>query len=486
MLNDFAAGVEELDAQIAAVPNLVVLLSTGPDERSWASPEWGASAFMHFAMVGLNGGADLDGNKRVTAGELAAYLTPRVSDWVRDNRAARQVPLLLPKGDGEARANAMHLVSVDGQPGASAAPVPFEPPPELEAQWKEYRELANATPPPTAYTPHLWRQYEAWTLRHEELILANDTEGAKLARASAGEVRRKIEAARMLDIAPQTLTLQAAVGGQPYVAAVPARIKQGMDALGAASAANRAKVWADERAATGDTEPTRLLWCRALIEWVATDPVPRLPVARDLIPLITDGLPVRPAEVNFLAALAKHLPPPDKKDIIGPLLTRVLRNRSRAEEAAAGLGREWVDAHPEVIDEHHRWDYPFVEFVYPWLKAEFVHADGVRRSSEDQVFSTEAAAWAQADNAISAREWRQAVGQSRADTARRALVAWQSGAHFVLAESEWAAREAPAHGGVGAFAKQIEWSYLYQLAGVPHQPPVGNPEAFVELYRAIH
>ena len=117
--NDFAAAVEEMDSEIAAVPNLAVLLSSGVDERSWISPEWGTSAFAHFALAGLNGAADADGNKRITVGELVSYVTPRVSDWVRDNRGARQVPILLPKGDGEAAAvRDMHLVSVDGQSAA--------------------------------------------------------------------------------------------------------------------------------------------------------------------------------------------------------------------------------------------------------------------------------------------------------------------------------------------------------------------------------
>ena len=338
--NDFAAGIEEMDAEIAAIPNLAVFLSSGLDERSWTSPEWGTSCFTHFALTGLNGAADADGNRRVTATELVAYVTPRVSDWVRDNRGARQVPVLLPKSDGENRVRAMHLVSVADSTPATTAPEPFIPPPELEVQWAEYRTLAQATPPPTAYAPHLWRQYEAWVLRHEQPILANDADGAKIARANAAEVRRKIEAARTLDISPQTLTLQAAVGGQRYTREIPAAVKQGIIDLDRESPASRAKLWATLRQANEDTEAMRLLWCRALIEWVADDPVANVPVsrlatARDLIPLIGDGFAVRPAELNFLAMLAHHLPLLDKKDILGPLLTRVLRNRLSAEEEPA-------------------------------------------------------------------------------------------------------------------------------------------------------
>ena len=368
--NDFAAAVDEMDAAIAAVPNLAVLLSSGSDERSWSSPEWGTSAFAHFALRGLNGDADADGDRRVSAAELAAFITPRVSAWARDNRAARQVPLLLPKGDGVARARAMHLVSVDGQPAAPPpAPEPFEPPPELEALWKEYRELQHATPPPTAYTPHLWRQYEAWTLRHEQHILAGDSDGAKIARANAAEVRRKIEAARTLDISPQTLTLQAAVGGQPYADVVPEAFKLGVAALAREPAASRAKLWEALRAAHADGEAP-LLWCRALIIWAAGDPLPRLPVARELVPLIGDGFAVRPTELNFLALLARDLPPTNTKDVIGPLLYRVLRNRLKAEADAALLEWERFDPQGGPFEEEpqnpHPQGYSHTEYFYLW------------------------------------------------------------------------------------------------------------------------
>ncbi len=448
--NDFAGGVEEMDADIAAVPNLAVFLSTGLDERSWASPEWGTSSFTHFAMAGLNGGADADGDKRVTAGELVSFVTPRVSDWARDHRGARQVPILLPKADGEARAKAMHLVSVDGAPAAMSAPEPFEPPPELEEQWKEYRALARATPPPTAYTPHLWRQYEAWTLRHEQHILAGDTDGAKVARANASEARRKIEAARVLDIAPQTLTLQAAVGGQPYTAEVPASFKAGIRNVAGKPSADRAKEWTATRDAAGDTEANKLLWCRALVEWTAADPLTRLPVARDLIPLVTDGLAFRPAEMNFLAMLARHLPPASKAEVIGPLLTKVLRNRLEAEEAASLL---------EPDDHGRRPDYPYAEFLYPWTEDELAQYDWKRRAAEDLCFATDEASWKRALAIVSGGSlsplW---VWKSRL---RDTLAAWHSGAHLAAAQGEWIAR---------GFAPPGDWWKWFHTA-TPLLPP---------------
>jgi len=431
--NDFAAGVEEIDAEIAAVPNLAVFLSSGTDERSWTSPEWGTSAFMHYAMAGLNGSADADGNQRVTAGELVSYVTPRVSDWARDNRGARQVPVLLPKSDGTNRVRGMHLVSVDAQPQATmSAPEPFIPPPELKTQWQEYRELASETPPPTAYTPHLWRQYETWVLRHEQQILANDVDGAKVARANAAEVRRKIAAARTLDISPQTIAIQSAVGGQPYTAMVPETFKIGIESLAREPAASRAKLWANLRVANGDSDISRLRWCRALIEWVAVDPVERLPISRSLIPLVGDGLAIRPAELNFLSMLARHLPASDKKEIVGPLLTRVLRTRLHAEQTAGMLVPADLRDPPP--------NYPFAELLYPWIKDELAKADVDRRIAEDLCFATDESDWKRADTLAKSTPADYQLAAKRAEDGRTVITSWHHGADRLTGSAEWVAR----------------------------------------------
>ncbi|HJZ56970.1 MAG TPA: hypothetical protein VKE74_18520, partial [Gemmataceae bacterium] len=212
--NDFAAALLELEGDIAAVPNLVVFASTGPDQRSWVSPEWGMSSFAHFLSDGLNGAADADHDKRISGWELIDYVRPRVKDWARDHRAALQLPVVLPQGEeGERRARAMHLAMTTGSVPTPSAPVPFDPPPEVEQLWAEYRTLADETPPPQAYTPHIWREYEAWVLRFEQLTLAGDADGARAVRAKATDARRRIEAARRLDVTPQTLALPSGVGG---------------------------------------------------------------------------------------------------------------------------------------------------------------------------------------------------------------------------------------------------------------------------------
>jgi hypothetical protein len=424
--NDFAAALLDLEPDVAAVPNLVVLTSTGPDQRSWASPEHGVTIFAHHLSEGLLGAADADGDRRVTGWELAEYVRAKVHDWARDHRAALQDPVLLPRGpEGEARARAMHLAMTDGKPRPAAeAPAPFEPPAEVEQLWQEYRELAGAYVPPTAYTPHLWRQYEAWALRYEQLVLAGDTEGARAVRAKAAKVKQKIEAARTLDISPQTLALPCALGGVKYYSKVPPAFHEAIGRVAtAAGPVERAKAWADAQAAAAGIDPAaaRLLWGRALVEWVAADPLPRLPAVPDVLPLVTEGMTVRPAELHFLYMLSKHLPAVERKDKIGPLLGEVLKLRLYAEEAILHLRPT---------------GYSYAELFWP---ASGSSADIARGKAEDLCFATDTESWEKAAKAA-AEAWAGFRYEQQIFAVSQEATTWQSYTARLPAMSEWLIR----------------------------------------------
>ena len=101
LANTFA---DRLPETLAAkqIPNLVVLNSTSPGERAWTSSELSGSVFGHFLRQGLAGAADEtaeggNGDHRVSLHELAAYLDKHVDGWVRQNRADRQRPTVIPE-----------------------------------------------------------------------------------------------------------------------------------------------------------------------------------------------------------------------------------------------------------------------------------------------------------------------------------------------------------------------------------------------------
>ena len=138
----------------------------------------------------------------------------------------------------------MHLAMTDAPPQKMRNRLAFGySPPELEQAWQEYLDLGAAYPPPTAYTPHLWRQYGAWLLRYERAIIAGDTEGEANARARSRDLKRQIEAARKLEISPQTLTLKAGIGGFSLPAALPDVFRLRLDQIATLPAVGAAIAW---------------------------------------------------------------------------------------------------------------------------------------------------------------------------------------------------------------------------------------------------
>ncbi|HEV3437192.1 MAG TPA: hypothetical protein VG122_07525, partial [Gemmata sp.] len=441
--NDFASAVEELNEDIAKVPNLAVFMSSGTDQRSWVSPEWGQSSFLHHVLKGLRGAADANGDKRISGDELVDYVSPRVQDWARDHRGALQTAVLLPRGDeGRHRIEAMHLAMTDEPPPEDAIPTPFDPPPGLEQAWQEYQDLATSYLPPTAYTPHLWRQYEAWTLRFEQAIIAGDGDGAKNARSKAGDLKREIEAARRLDIGPQTLTLQAGLGGLPVPATIPEEFRLRMKRLAAIPAVERPTAWEKERNIPGPPDVSRLLWCRALIEWVAFDPLTNLPSVPSLVSLIADGMSIRPAEINFLLMLAQNLPPTDKTELIGPLLKRVLRLRLEAENAAALTAGA---------------SYPFTEWLGSYALNDLRAADTARRTAEDLCFATSPTHWQQASGNVDSAERQYSSRIAAAKAIQELIVPWHRSAAGLPAMTEWLA-----HGSGANSLERLSRELLFQ------------------------
>ena len=423
--NDFADALVLLDSTIAAVPNLVVLSSTGIDQRSWTSPEWGRTTFSHYLHDGLNGSADSDHNQRLTVWELFEHVRPRVHDWARDNRAALQKPVLLPKADGEARARAITLASVtEAKASPAVAPTPFEPPAELQQLWGEYRTLASANPSPIAYAPHIWREYEAWVLRYESLFLEGTPEAAGTAFAKAADARRRMEALRKLPVPPQNLAIPFSLGGLTRPKEFPAAIVSGLAQLAAATETDRSKLWASIRnnVPGADPESLRILWCQGLVNWVAVDPANRLAVAPSILALMTEGMPVRPSEIHLLEMFAKHAPKFAKSDELGPLLGQLLESRERGERLASGVDRTGRSS----------------TYAARWDRDEVQRGDGLRRRAEDLSFATSPQSWELAKATDAGPAYNIATNQARLIT--DAVEAWYRAAAILPGYNDWVAQ----------------------------------------------
>ena len=157
-------------------PNLYVLTSTSPGQIGWSAPELGGSVFGYFLSKGLDGAADVevrgDGNKHVSLRELHAYLKAYVRQWVTENRADVQEPMLLTPNDAEddaefslvfrrsAEKTAMPEMPKEGHPGWK----------QVAELWQRHAELrANS---PYRWNPLAWERFQYQLLRLEQVVQA--------------------------------------------------------------------------------------------------------------------------------------------------------------------------------------------------------------------------------------------------------------------------------------------------------------------------
>lgn len=413
--NDFARGVQSLDADIAAVPNLIVLVSAGAEQRSWRSPEWGESAFLHHLKWGLAGDADANGDSRLSANELTEYVGRHTREWARDHRGAAQTPELFPTADGPRRADAMSLGVVDKPNTTDPLPADFTPSRAWVDAWTEFDKLDTSSPHPAGFAPELWREYVGWLMRCDRLLADGGESSADRARQRAEQVRLKILAARPLAVSPQTLALPAALGHSPVN---PDALAPLIGKVAQAPAADRPAEWEKaKQQAGGDSTAVRLALGGALVSWVSGDPFARLRLAPDVVSLVVEGFNVVPAELHFLAMLARDLPAHPDTAAVWPLVKKVLELRVRAERIATG---------------------PDAEAVRPWIAERVRTADTARRQAEDLLFA-DADSWAKADGfaetaaAEYGRAWYTAV------VVREARHTWHVAAFQLTGLTEWLA-----------------------------------------------
>jgi hypothetical protein len=396
--NTFVAKLQELRPKLKS--NLFILCASDVYQTSWTSEEWQQTVFGHYVVEGLRGAADLDGNTRVTIGELGRYVNDKVVSWSQRNRAAEQTPILL---GSETAADEVEIAQVASEykerPG-DAPGLDAKIPPGLKDQWTEWRKLGKMTPHPAVYSPALWRRYQDLLVRYEQLLRAGDP--TKKAGDIAGKLvamRKKLEAEARFDPAEATLSLSfpmAETLGIPLPlpdAELRAKLQKIWDAGKSEQRIEFFKELTDWAKRQDDVKLSqmRVQIYRSFLDFVAQspgvrdtdlvgaqadkdDPRPRVVALLDLLESKL-GLP-RPAEVHFLTMLLKDISsatPPEFERLRESLLIRLL-----AERAALAVG-----------DGGH----PYSEVLLPWNRERIAAADSTRRPGEDLLFATTSVDW---------------------------------------------------------------------------------------------
>ncbi|HJZ89865.1 MAG TPA: VWA domain-containing protein, partial [Gemmataceae bacterium] len=403
--NDFARRLKALDAEIKAVPNLVVICSADDDQRSWVSEEWRQTAFGHYLQEGLKGAAG-SANARVSAFELFGYVQKAVSQWAQANRDTQQTPILLPSQDaddtrnGESRAKNIEIATRGSDSYVARAPSEapgyrFTVPDALRTAWERYDELEKSkdlSAQPETKAPNLWRQYLDLLLRAEH------------AARVTGDVPEPI-VLKLRQLADQ---LAAPLWGAPP-ACMPFSLPAG-PALGYRRPelrpeqfqvlwghAKPADAW-DELIRGKDVDRARLTVADSLVRYLQTQAPDRaaLDRAEKLLEVVEVGKG-RPVETHLVRTFRQHLAAnQDPK-----LVRQAIAVQVEAERAAwyAGPGT----------------DYPYAEQVALWFRQDLEVADKHRRDGTDLVFAGDAkSAAAAAKDLDAAQELYRALAEKAA------------------------------------------------------------------------
>ena len=71
--------------------NFTLFTAASAQESAWSLPEAKHGTFSYFLMKGMEGEADLDGNKKITNGELQEYLLDNVSRYAQQQQTPQMI-----------------------------------------------------------------------------------------------------------------------------------------------------------------------------------------------------------------------------------------------------------------------------------------------------------------------------------------------------------------------------------------------------------
>lgn len=373
--NGFADRLPDMYRDLSGtIPGLVILSSAGPGQVAWSSPEQlHQSVFGYFVRQGLLGAADQrseggDGDGEVQLGELYRYVKRQTAQWVLENRAGLQEPVLL-AADPEAsnaflvHAKKPHLLEALPQLDPQSAAVWDR----IAPYWQRHDALRRRRV--FLAQPLLWEAFQRTLLRFEQLALAGSAYrvACESLELYLDRWARELDATAELPAIPAFSLPLAEAFASPRLAEEQAVLR---------------KAWKPE-SRRFELEPNqKVSYLAAAAEaWRLCRGPLRSDAWPDLLDFLdkTGGAPrADVVEVHFLRMLQAYLDPP-VLDGRFPLVARSLATRQAAEQAAALM---WPDAQENLPRSGSTTDYR----AHYWARGPIEVADQQRRQAEDQLF----------------------------------------------------------------------------------------------------
>ncbi|MEZ6092175.1 MAG: hypothetical protein R3C05_30075 [Pirellulaceae bacterium] len=169
LLNDFTRQVRQLDAQIQAIPNLVVILSADTHQQSWINPASGTTAWAQTFINAMNGAAeDLDQDGWIDLLDVHRHAAQQTERWVRNACHQQQTAILLPEGDSAIQ-RGRNLPLFPASTASIDIPALIDPvnSDRLRDWWLLHEAFDSRQPHPCVWSPALWRRFERTLLRYE-------------------------------------------------------------------------------------------------------------------------------------------------------------------------------------------------------------------------------------------------------------------------------------------------------------------------------
>lgn len=429
--NDFARGMKALEPRIASNSNLVVILSSGEDQLSWASHDWRKTIFGHYVIESLRGGAGQDSSQKINALELFDFCSKGVSHWARANRAAEQTPILLPgDGEGRARAEAIVLNIVDRRylPADPEKLDELQFIPEAITAWDGWKRLRSAIFSPEARAPHAWQQYQTALLHYETALRMGDSATAKKKKERLSQLEGVIADAGDMTLRSRDATLaMSALDGfseEKDTKGTEAFVKKLWEAKNDEEAKD---LWEEARKSLWKDRPVPV---RALaigiLERVAQEKIAGLPRGAQRLRLLRQGDLPLPAEAHWVLMMQRDLPASARaQPETGELFALALSVRMLAEQCAVSWSREAPGYSGRIM---------------PWIAETLGEADLHRQIGQDLLLGTRKVDADQAGERLMLAKKAYERADQQAQVVRQALVTRDRVLAALPAYSHWIAR----------------------------------------------
>jgi hypothetical protein len=408
--NHFVAALRS-EVERRADPNLLVMAASAENQTSWASEDFGQTAFAHYFLEGLRGAADKDHQGSVTVQKLFDYVSGEVERWARHNREALQTPILLGKKDLAAD---MEVVRLTGnyEPRNLTPPLDWTRTPLLK-EWEQRDRLEKAAHPAT-FAPLQWRQYQDVLLRYEALLRYGDEANASRLEDSLKKLKGQIEEAKQRESKALTNSLAMPTAlGWPVAGKEAQVVSEPFERLwneGKSAKEFEQQLGAILNGAGISNVQSQLRRGRLdslLLEKARGSEKDFVRACEILRALGDSPTALRPAEAHFALMVDHVFTRYLEKSWDWPTLQLALAVRGRAEAAALGL-KEGVGV-------------AYSERVLPWTRSQVEEADRLRRRGEDLLFGSPREVQ-EGQTALKQAEKLYEEAQARAEKVRTALL----------------------------------------------------------------